>query len=61
MTTIMEALAAATEVDEAAVVVVAMSSNYLFGASELWMELVASDFVLELVASANVLVVVLTT
>ena len=65
MTTIMKALAAATEVDEAAVAVVAMSSDYLFGASKLWMELVAFDFVFGivkgLVASAKVLVAVLTT
>ena len=65
MTTIMEARAAATEVDEAAVAVVAMSRNYLFGASALWMEVVASDFgfgiVKGLVASAKVLVAVLTT
>ena len=42
MTTFMEALAAAMKVDEAAVeaavVVLAMSSDYLFGASKLWME-----------------------
>ena len=42
MTTFMEALAAATKVDEAAVeaavAVLAMSSDYLFGASKLWME-----------------------
>ena len=38
MTTIMEALAAAEEVDEAAVAVLAISSDCGFGASKLWMQ-----------------------
>ena len=38
MTTIMEPLAAAAEVDEAAVAVLAISSDCGFGASKLWMQ-----------------------
>ena len=65
MTTFMEALAAVAEVDEVVVVVLVSSSACVFGPSKLSMQLLSLDFVLAIVkallASAKVLVVVLTT